>query len=804
VPVPPTDDGHPAPTATYRLQLSSDFGFADVAALADYLAELGVSHAYLSPVLQATPGSTHGYDVVDHTRLSDELGGSSGFATMVSVLRQHGLGVVLDVVPNHMAVPTPEHLNTRLWSVLRDGRESPNARWFDIDWDAQDQRVLLPVLGSSVGEALERGQLHVDGSTLRYHDHDFPLAAQTESLSLPAMLAAQHYRLADWHVGVDELNYRRFFDVTSLIAVRVEEPAVFDATHALLLELVDRGLVDGLRIDHPDGLHDPAAYVETLHERTNGCWIVVEKILEHGEHLPDEWRCAGTTGYDALRLVGGIFVDPAGEVPLTSLYNSLTGETSGFPAVAAQSKRDVVRRVLAAEVSRLVEVLLRIGREDLMLRDVTRKSWRTALEELLVAFPVYRAYVVPGDEPSAQTVAVVESAVDEAAARLRGTALAALPLLRDLALGRRGRSPLRDEFMVRFQQTCGPAMAKGVEDTSFYRWNRLIALNEVGGSPGSFGCSIAEFHDAALHRQQQWPYAMTTLSTHDTKRSEDIRARLFALSELPETWGESIVRWRARTQSYRIRSEWPDPTAEYLFWQTLVGAWPIDAVRMAAYLCKAAREAKLHTSWTDPDHEYEQALQAFAERVLGDDELICDVQEFVALLRPRARANLLGQKLLQLTMPGVPDVYQGTEIVNLFLVDPDNRRPVDYQRLKALLGSPDPSSDDEERLKLLVTSTALRLRRRHQEWFGTGGDYLPLFAYGAARDHLVAFARAGRVVTAVPRFTVSLERAGGWGDTTLPLPDGRFRHCFTNEDFAGETRVAALFDGFPVALLVRE
>lgn len=783
------------------MQLSSAFGFADVAALADYLADLGVSHAYLSPVLQAVPGSTHGYDVVDHARLSDELGGADGFAAMLSTLRQHGLGVIVDVVPNHMAIPTPERLNGRLWTVLRDGRESPGAAWFDIDWNAQEQRILMPVLGSSIGDTVDAGELLVDGSTLRYYNHEFPLAAGTSHLARPAQVQAQHYRLADWRVGVEELNYRRFFDVASLIAVRVEEPGVFDATHELLLDLVNGGAVDGLRIDHPDGLHDPAAYVETLHERTGGCWVVVEKILEAEERLPD-WSCAGTTGYDALHVVGGVFVDPAAESSLTSLYASLTHDSSDFSVVATQSKRDVVSRLLAAEVSRLVEVLLRIGREDLVLRDVTRRSWRTALEELLVAFPVYRAYVVPGSEPSDVAVAQVDLAVERTSRTVRGGAAVALLHLRELALGQRGRSPLLDEFVVRFQQTCGPVMAKGVEDTAFYRWNRFVALNEVGGSPSSFGSSVAAFHEAALHRQREWPDAMTTLSTHDTKRSEDVRARLYALTELPDAWGEAVTRWRARAQPYRNAQGWGDATTEYLFWQTLVGAWPIDVDRMETYLLKAAREAKLHTVWTEPNPEYEDALRAFATSVLTDSELIADVGDFVSNLAPIAAANALGQKLLQLTMPGVPDVYQGTEIADLSLVDPDNRRPVDYLRRRQLLTSPDVASDDAK--KIVVTSTALRLRRQYPDWFGVEGDYIPLYADGSARDHLVAFARAGAVVTAVPRLTVSLEHIGGWQATTLSLPAGTFRHCFTGATFSGDVEVADLLDGFPVALLVRD
>ena len=379
----------------------------------------------------------------------------------------------------------------------------------------------------------------------------------------------------------------------------------------------------------------------------------------------------------------------------------------------------------------MVEVLLRVGREDLVLRDVTRRSWRTALEELLVAYPVYRAYVVPGTDPSDVAVAQVDLAVERASRTVRGGAAVALLHLRELALGQRGRSPLLDEFVVRFQQTCGPVMAKGVEDTAFYRWNRFVALNEVGGSPSSFGSSVAAFHEAALHRQREWPDAMTTLSTHDTKRSEDVRARLYALTELPDAWGEAVTRWRARAQPYRNARGWADATLEYLFWQTLVGAWPIDIDRMETYVLKAAREAKLHTVWTEPNAEYEDALRAFATSVLTDSELIADVGDFVSNLAPVAAANALGQKLLQLTMPGVPDVYQGTEIADLSLVDPDNRRPVDYLRRRHLLTSPDVAGDDAK--KMVVTSTALRLRGISGLVRGQG-DYVPLYADGRPGD----------------------------------------------------------------------
>src|SRR6516162_3140075 len=537
----------PAPQSTYRLQLQPGFGFTDAAGIAGYLAALGVTHAYLSPILQAAPGSVHGYDVVDHSRLSAGLGGEGAFRDMVGAFRRHGLGVIADIVPNHMAIGPPESLNRQFWSVLRDGPGSAYAHWFDVDWRAQRGRLLLPILAGPLGDCL--ADLSVDragpdGTVLRYHEHVLPVRPGTEDLPLADLAAAQHYRLADWRAGATELNWRRFFDVTSLIAVRVEDEDVFAATHGLLLRLMADGLIDGLRVDHPDGLADPRGYLDRLAKATGGAWVACEKILAGAEELPADWKCAGTTGYDALDRIGGLFLDPAGAGPLTAEYAKFTGGTTSFAAVAETARREVTRGSLGAEVRRLVRLLPR--RDDPALRGLPARDLRTVVAELLTAVPVYRAYVVPGEPPPAASAAIVAGAAAQASRQLPERLRPALAAVAALALdnaGNTGDGGWRDEFVVRFQQTCGPVMAKGVEDTAFYRWSRLVALNEVGGEPDSSGTEPEAFHEFAGRLARDWPTTLTTLSTHDTKRQEDVRARLAVLAEIPQEWAAEVAGW---------------------------------------------------------------------------------------------------------------------------------------------------------------------------------------------------------------------------------------------------------------------
>ncbi len=796
------------PASTNRLQLHRGFGFADAAGVVDLLARLGVSHLYLSPVLQAAPGSMHGYDVVDHARLSDDLGGAQGWRELVATARAAGLGIVVDVVPNHMAVPVPESLNAALWDVLRNGRASAYADWFDVDWDAQHGRMLMPVLGAPLGECLAAGDLRrdtVEGvAVLRYHDHVLPLAPGTESLPLPELVEAQHYRLALWRVGSEELNWRRFFDVTSLTGVRVEQPEVFDATHDLLLRLVRDGDVDGLRVDHPDGLADPGGYLARLAAATGDRWVVAEKILESDEQLPDDWRCAGTTGYDALNHVLRVLADPAGAKPLLDLYTSLTAMPAQFDTVVEDAKRLVATDVLAAEVSRLTDLLVAVADESLATRDTTRRWLREALVEVLVAFDVYRAYTVAGRAAPEPARRQVEQACATAASRLPRRR-SEIGWIGQVVLGEASTSPAAVEFCTRFQQTTGPVMAKGVEDTAFSRWHRLDALNEVGGDPGWFAEPAEDFDEFCARLARDWPATQTTLSTHDTKRSEDVRARLLALAELPVGWGTAVTSWRAR---HRFR----DPNLEYLFWQSLVGAAPLPRERALGYVEKAAREAKQHTSWTDPDPGYDAALRSFVDDVYDDAGLLAEVDYWVRehLCVP-GRVNALSQKLLQLTMPGVADVYQGSELWALSLVDPDNRRPVDYDARRRLLAAVDAgdfalpalAADADGMSKLLVTARTLRLRNEHRGWFGPAGSYRGLRADGPAAGHAVAFARGEGAVSVATRLPVGLDRAGGWGETSLLLPDGEWHDAFTGRSASGRARLGELLAELPVALLTR-
>ena len=846
------DAGDPARPvlSTYRLQLRPEFGFAEALSVVDHMADLGVSHAYLSPVLQAAPGSTHGYDVVDHSRINLELGGVAGLRALAVALHARGLGVIADVVPNHMAVPSPLWHNRAMWSVLRDGPGSRYARWLDVDWTVAQRAVLMPVLGSRIGEVLDAGELTLaredvpvgeDGAVrsetvLRYLDHVLPVRDGTEHLPMAELVDRQWYRLAHWRVADEELNYRRFFDVDTLAAVRVEDPAVFEATHRVLLDLFAEGVLDGFRIDHPDGLADPRGYLRRLSQARGPSgarpYVVVEKILEGEEQLPADWPCDGTTGYDTLRRISGVLVNPSAEAPLTLLHHEIgtsTGaQVANFHDLVDVAKREVVQGGQYAEVHRLVDLLVDICADDVHLRDHTRRALHDAVVELLVAMDRYRAYVVPGEAPDAEAVAVVSEAAHRARQRLPEDRQATLDLVADLVLGRDlvvgssgalavgsteqgGAAGLarRRELVVRFQQTCGPVMAKGVEDTAFYRWQRFVALNEVGGDPARFGATPEELHAAAERLAATWPATMTTLTTHDTKRSEDARARLIAAVEDPERWVQAVRGWHGAAAGLRPGHE-VDGDTELLLWQTLVAAWPITPERLTGYLQKATREAKTRTTWTSPDEAYESAVAALATGVLGDADLAADIGSFVDAVRPWTRAVTLAQKALQLILPGVPDVYQGTELVDRSLVDPDNRRAVDYDDRRTRLAHLDaggaPRDLDDE--KLLLTSRALRLRRELPHAFvGPDAGYEPV---ATSTGNAFALARgpvgAPEVVLVVTRRPGELDRLGGWGRHTVSLPEGRWldvlnRHGGPRE--GGSTAAEELLGQLPVALLRR-
>ncbi|SDD05875.1 maltooligosyl trehalose synthase [Sanguibacter gelidistatuariae] len=826
--------GRPTPLSTYRLQLGADLTFDDVRARLDYYVTLGATHLYLSPVLTAAPGSTHGYDVVDHSTVSEVLGGRAGLDRLAASARASGLGLVLDIVPNHMALPTPAWHNAALWSVLTLGPESPYASWFDIDFATGDGAILMPVLGARIGDVLAVGELTLDiidvpgvGETqvLRYHEHVFPLREGTESLPLIELVDRQHYRLAHWRVGDEELNYRRFFDVGTLVAVRVEDPVVFDQTHALILELLEAGVIDGLRIDHPDGLADPAGYLARLSERSGGAWVVVEKILAGEEEVPRDWVTMGTTGYEGLWRVQSTFMEPAGEARLASLMHRVTGdEGDSLPALIDVSKREVISGPLYAEVHRLTDLAAEICREDLRLRDHTWRALHECLTVLLVCFDRYRAYVVPGEVTSREALLAMGTAAAAARTHLDTERAQTLDVLVELLLGRevgsagRRREARRDELVVRFQQVCGAVMAKGVEDTAFYRWTHLTSLCEVGGEPSRFALSQDDFHAFAAHLVAHSPAALTTGSTHDTKRSEDTRAALGVLSEMAEEWAELVGELRAR--SARSRSALVDGRTENLLWQTIAGTWspaggpdgvgsPINFDRLEQYLRKATREAKTRTSWTHPDDSYEEAVLALAGWVLKDPQSLALYEAWARRTAPAVRAAVLGTKLVRLTMPGVADVYQGSETFAPTLVDPDNRQSIDAgalgRRLDRLDDGARPRDLADE--KLWVTSRALRVRRGDPGAFlGPEAGYRPLAASSGAA---LAFARTERgeatAVTVATRGAVRLQRLGGWGEHTLVLPEGRWLDVLTGRAVAGgEQPVAELLDALPVALMVRE
>lgn len=794
------------PRSTYRIQLNPSFTFEDVAVIADYLARLGITHVYCSPYLQSSRGSTHGYDVTDHSRLDPELGGEGGFDSMAGSLREHGLEHIVDIVPNHVALDGRR--NSRWWDVLKHGQDSEFAHYFDIDWERYDGKVLAPVLGDELPAVLERAEIEVvrgDDPVVRYHEHHFPVAPGTCDAGTPVdkVLEAQHYLLTFWRKGARGLNYRRFFDIDTLAAVQMDEPGVFEETHALVLELIRAGKLQGLRIDHIDGLRDPGGYLERLAAESEGIYTVVEKILEPGEDLPRGWPVAGTTGYDFLNVVNGLFVDPSSEHVLTDIYATFTDEDTDLAAITRAKKMLIMRQVMVSDINRLLrELEIVFDAEEWAFNE---DEMRVVLGETIAAFDVYRTYISPAGNVGPEDRRIIEDAVASAAACAPHIPPESFDRLRSvLLLERGGQEGL--ELSLRFQQTTGPIMAKGVEDTVFYNFNRFVSLNEVGGSPGHFGLNPAGFHAAAATAQAQWPLSMLALSTHDTKRSEDVRARLNVLTQEPASWGEAVQRWGKIGDRYRAGSL-PDKNAEYLLYQVLVGAWPLSEERAVAYMQKASKEAKRYTSWIDPDPTYDDALERFVRGLVTDEEFSADLESFVAPLIEPGRVNSLAQTLIKLTYPGVPDTYQGTELWDLSLVDPDNRRPVDFTArrkiLQRVLATPAPqlwAAADDGGAKMLVTTTALRLRRERPELFGADSSYLPIETEGPHADRVVAFLRATEAAIVVPR----LAPLDGALDVTVHLPEGEWRNLLTDEEVSGDRNPATdLFESFPVALLLR-
>ena len=799
----PRDRPAPArvPVSTYRLQVSAEQDLHVVADLLPHLHDLGADWVYLSPILAAEPGSTHGYDVVAHDHLDPERGGEEGLAAVSAAARALGMGVLVDIVPNHVGVATPA-ADPWWWDVLQHGRGAEHADAFDVDWDTAGQRLRIPVVGDDDLRP-DGGVDHLSlvegerGLELHYWDQAFPVAPGTASGpddDPQQVHARQHYELVDWHRADDDLNYRRFFAVNTLAAVRVEEPEVFAGTHVEIGRWFREGLVDGLRVDHPDGLRDPRGYLDDLARLTDGAYVLVEKILEPGERLPTSWACEGTTGYDALALVDRVLVDPAGEQPLEELAGRVD-----FHAMVHDLKREVADGILGSETARIVRDLR---------RDVPRLSTargEDAVAELLACFPVYRSYLTPTDRDGEEHLT---QALEGARARrpdLAATYDLLEPWLRDGTC----------DGARRFQQTSGMVMAKGVEDCAFYRHSRLTSLNEVGGDPSVFSLPVDGFHDAMAERHREWPHAMTTLSTHDTKRGEDVRARIHVLAEAPHRWADALERLLDLVPL-------PDPGFASLLWQAAIGAWPADEgerpggdwrSRLHGYAEKAMREAGDRTTWTEPDAAYEDAVHAAVDAALDREDVREVVAEVLGWTVDPGWSNALTAKLVALTMPGVPDVYQGSELWEQSLVDPDNRRPVDHDLRRSMLaagpGALVGGLEDPGAAKLHVVTTALRLRRDRPDLFTS---YAGVRAVGEAADHVLAFDRGG-AVTVATRLPLGLLERGGWGDTRLALPDGRWRDLLTDRGLETGLRpsstsegplLATLLSAYPVALLVRE
>lgn len=877
------------PTSTYRIQLNRQFDFDAAANLIPYLKELGIDHLYCSPYFQAAPGSTHGYDVVDHSSVNEELGGAAAHERMCAALERAGMRQMLDIVPNHMAITGRE--NPWWWDVLQNGPSSLFASFFDVDWEPPERRihniVLMPVLSDQYGVLLAAGKFRIarEGSdfVVKIDDRTFPtgprslrfilaiaaLIYPSDSLAyladafgeLPApastdinsimrrhrdrrllaemlaqmmrndpaitnaidraveqvnsdivqlheVLEAQNYRLSCWRMAARDLSYRRFFDISMLVGLRMENPLVFDATHVLTLKWVAEGRLSGLRIDHPDGLRDPLDYLHRLRAACPETWIVVEKILSGDERLRDSWPIDGTTGYDFLNVVGRLLIDPAGAKPLTKLYQEFTGETADFKSLVRAKKQLAMRGSLGSEINMLTAKFLEVCENDILHRDYSRHELHEVLRATLACFGVYRTYVREPNEVSpederiiAETIASAKSYRPDLDSRLFDF------LGRILTL--KVANQVAVELAMRFQQTSAAVMAKGMEDTAFYTFNRMIALNDVGGDPDAFGMTQEAFFRWSDEIHKKWPCTMLTTSTHDTKRSEDVRARLFVLSEIPELWRDACREWSDISKPYRT-GDYPDRNFEYHLYQAIVGAWPIGKERILKYAEKAPREAKVHTTWTDPNENYESAIRKFVKGICDDSKFRRAVGKFVDGIIEPGRINSLAQTLIKLTSPGVPDFYQGCELWDFSLVDPDNRRPVDFDRRRALLkllcdATPERVMEraDDGLPKLWLIRQGLALRGRHPEWFGADADIQRLDVLGSRADHAIAYLRAGSVIALAPRLVVKL--GGDWRDTAIELAEGNWRNHLTGDRWkSGLTGVAELLRRFPVALLSRE
>jgi (1->4)-alpha-D-glucan 1-alpha-D-glucosylmutase len=866
------------PRATMRLQLHRGFTFSDATRLVPYLASLGISHLYASPILAARPGSMHGYDVVDPTRVNPELGGETDLRSLVDALRAAGLGIIVDIVPNHMAAGGME--NVWWGDVLQHGQASRYASFFDIDWNSADPalrgKVLAPFLGEPYGDTLRAGAITVarddnGAPAIRYFDHRFPIRGEdhaeiaaasphafdpvTEAgrARLHALLERQHYRLAWWRIAGDEINWRRFFEINSLAALRVEDEAVFDATHVTLFRLYAEGLIDGVRVDHVDGLADPPGYCRRLRARLQAlaalrpasapsgpAWILVEKILGPGERLPDDWQVDGTSGYDFMDDANALLHDPAGEAPLRELWVSVSGRPADFAIEEATARRDLLERSFASQLEAATAALHRIARMRVETRDVSFAAIRRALIALLAHFPVYRSYGC--DRRSAADDAVFARAVAGAVADCRAADRAVVLLLDRWLGGESGDGRDREArctAAVRFQQLSAPLAAKAVEDTAFYRYGVLLSRNEVGADITQSSMSVEEFHTRCLARQEHFPHAMLTTATHDHKRGEDVRARLAVLSEMSEEWAASVRRWLTLNASHRRVANRPSPSPgdEAMLYQMIVSAWPTqldvtDAVglrdfteRLAGWQFKALREAKLATDWIAPNLDYEDAARSFLYTIMaGQSGFLAEAADFARRIGPAGAVNGLTQTLLNLTVPGIPDFYQGTEFWDQSLVDPDNRRPVDFVRRVDALNAAGKPQDlavhwRDGRVKQALIQRVLALRHAMPELFARGA-YRPLDVAGPLAAHVIAFLRShegAHCLIVAPRLPAKL--LGGddsiivpptvWHDTVLRLPKvlaGRkLRDAVGDAGSQQDTAsLSHILGKFPVALLATE
>jgi (1->4)-alpha-D-glucan 1-alpha-D-glucosylmutase len=862
--------------ATYRLQLHAGFPLRQARQVLPYLADLGISHVYLSPCLQAVPGSQHGYDVTDPTRISEDLGGEPAWTGFVDAARSHGLRVLLDIVPNHMSASQ----HNPWWDhVLAHGPFSEFAGYFDFrNRPHHPFRVHLCALARPYGAAIDAGELTIEapqgGLRVRHYENTWPLGpvswgrvlsagaalsadaascfgelerlqdigapdekdrgayarhaleaaqvlaeargsgrlqqcverTQVDKDLLDAVLQRQFYMLHGWKLAGELVNYRRFFDIGTLCGIRMESPAVFDATHARIAAMIARGEIDGVRVDHPDGLREPLEYFKRLRALKPQGRIYVEKILENDERLKEDWPIDGTVGYEFLAKVNRLWMDDQRTDALTATYSDFTGHSVNFAALVREKKRAIVESTFSADHERLAQAALEIARAERHTRDLSPRHLREALARLIVAMPVYRTYrtlnTLHDDDRRILTEAVQSARIG--APEIDAAAFDFLAAL----FGKSRLSEAEADFVAQWQQLTPAVMAKGVEDTTFYCFDRLVSCNEVGSQASLIGISADKFHEFCHSLSDRWPNNMLATSTHDNKRSEDVRTRISILSEMPERWAEALHQW-SKMNAAAWQNHTPDRHAEYLLYQTLIGAWPIDRDRCWQYMLKACREAKINTSWHEPNTAYEESIRGFVDGVFQTPEFIAGLERFVDPLVLPGRINSLAQTLIKMVAPGVPDFYQGTELWDLSLVDPDNRRPVDFALRASLVRRAGTMSAGEALAewdsglpKLWMTARLLAIRRERAEDFSDQSKYQPLVAQGTHLGRLLAFRRGENVIAVVPRFTMTL--GGEWSDTRLPLPGGVWRNRFTDAVLQRETTPDALFKLFPVALLIRE